>query len=350
MLMPSGFTLVDVAIGLIIVYVVLSLLCSSINEGIETFVKNRSLQLERGIRELFDDPDGTELTHLLYNHPLISGLFHGNYDPKHLKLARILDGKFYGKRNLPSYIPSANFALALLDIVLPASGTQLSGAAATLRPGAQLPHADVVGALRQAAVNFHVPSVGRGLTVLIDASADDLEKVRAAIEAWFNASMDRVAGWYKRRTHVILFVIAFSTAFTLNIDTVHIVDRLMADPSVRSSLVATAQEYARSDTSPPPASSNSPISSNSQTAKRPIEQRLARVEDNLARLKGLGVPIGWGKEENPTSRYEWFLKIAGILASALAATLGAPFWFDVLNRFVDVRSTIKPHEKDESPR
>lgn len=338
--MPSGFTLVDVAIGLIIVYVVLSLLCSSVNEGIETFVKNRSRQLERGIRELFDDPEGTELTHLLYNHPLISGLFHGTYDPKHLKLAKILEGKFYGRRNLPSYIPSANFALALLDIVLPASGTQLSGAAATLGSGVKPPRADVVEALRQAALNFHVPAVGKGLTVLIDASADDLERMRTAIESWFNASMDRVSGWYKRRTQIILFVIALTAASTLNIDTVHIVGRLLADPSVRSSLVATAQEYARTGVSPPPAGPSNP-----RTSENQIAQRVARVEDNLSRLKGLGVPIGWSEGESLTTRYDWFLKIAGILASALAATLGAPFWFDILNRFVDIRSTIKPRDE-----
>jgi hypothetical protein len=63
-------------------------------------------------------------------------------------------------------------------------------------------------------------------------------------------------------------------------------------------------------------------------------------------VKGLGVPIGWSNDESPKSRYYWFMKVAGILASALAATLGAPFWFDVLNRFVDVRSTIKPRDKD----
>ncbi len=337
--MPSGFTLVDVAIGLIIVYVVLSLLCSSVNEGIETFVKNRSLQLERGIRELFNDPEGTEITHLLYNHPLISGLFHGEYNPKHLKLGKILEGKFYGRRNLPSYIPSANFALALLDIVLPASGTQLSGAAATLASGAKPARTDVIEALRQAAVNFHVPAVGKGLTVLIDASADDLERVRSAIESWFNASMDRVAGWYKRRTQIILFVIAIAAASSLNIDTVHIVDRLLADPSIRSSLIATAQEYARTGVSPPT------IPSNPQAAEAPIAQRVARVEDNLSRLKNLGVPIGWSGEENLKAKYYWFLKVAGILASALAATLGAPFWFDILNRFVDLRSTIKPRDK-----
>ena len=31
--------------------------------------------------------------------------------------------------------------------------------------------------------------------------------------------------------------------------------------------------------------------------------------------------------------------------TAFAATLGAPFWFDVLNKVMVIRSTVKPHEK-----
>jgi len=39
---------------------------------------------------------------------------------------------------------------------------------------------------------------------------------------------------------------------------------------------------------------------------------------------------------------------AGWLVSALAISLGAPFWFDVLNRFVVLRSTVKPNEKSQT--
>jgi hypothetical protein len=35
----------------------------------------------------------------------------------------------------------------------------------------------------------------------------------------------------------------------------------------------------------------------------------------------------------------------GWLITALAVSLGAPFWFDMLNKFIVVRSTVKPHEK-----
>ena len=39
-------------------------------------------------------------------------------------------------------------------------------------------------------------------------------------------------------------------------------------------------------------------------------------------------------------------KIAlGWIITALAAAVGAPFWFDLLNKVMVIRSTVKPHEK-----
>jgi hypothetical protein len=337
--LPTGLSILDVAIGLVVVYLVLSLICSSINEGIETFLKNRSRQLERGIREILADPDGTKVTQLVYNHPLISGLFQGHYDPAHLKQRRFPRGKYYGKTNLPSYIPASNFALAILDILLPSTAAGPGGAAAALNRSVD--HPDTLGvSLRAAAMDFPVPAVGRAVALLVDACAYDVVLVRTSIEAWYNSTMDRVSGWYKRRTQMILFSVALIMAAALNVDTIDIANHLAADPALRNSLVSTAQEYARSDIMrnerPAPAPGG-------ETAGQQVSARIDRVQQNISRLESLGVPIGWG--HHPEDPYRWFLKVAGILASALAAALGAPFWFDILNRFVVIRSTIKPKEK-----
>ena len=42
---------------------------------------------------------------------------------------------------------------------------------------------------------------------------------------------------------------------------------------------------------------------------------------------------------------DWFAVVCGWLVTAFAVMLGAPFWFDVLNKFMIIRSTVKPHEK-----
>jgi hypothetical protein len=327
----NGLDILDVAIGLVFVYLVLSFLCSSINEGIETFLKNRSHQLESGIREILYDADGTKVAHLLYNHPLVCSLFQGRYDPVNIRKRFFFPGMQYRGRNLPSYIPSANFALAMLDIILPATPSQVGGTAGTLRRDNAPSAVETVRALRQAAANFPVPEVGKALTILIDASGEDLVRVRQAIEKWFDSSMDRVSGWYKRRTQVILFAIALTATSILNLNTIAIANRLATDPSVRNSLVATAQEYARRE------------DIGRSVAGQQSGSLADQVAANLKELKSLGLPIGW--EHPPPGGYAWFLTIVGILASAAAATLGAPFWFDVLNKFVVVRSTIKPQEK-----
>jgi hypothetical protein len=95
---------------MIFTYLLLSLICSAINELIERQLKNRASDLEQGIRELLDDKDGTGMATQLYQHGMVNGLFKGDYNPAAAD-----------KSNLPSYIPSRNFALAILGIVAPES-------------------------------------------------------------------------------------------------------------------------------------------------------------------------------------------------------------------------------------
>jgi len=310
--MLSGLNMLDIAIGLILVYLVLSFICSSAAEGIETVLKNRSRLLERGIRALLQDEEDGTISHMIYNHPIISGLYRGTYAPSKSMLAG---------RNLPSYIPATNFALALLDVIIPTTADVPGGAAGMLgRTPADLPATELAGRLRAAAANFPAPRLRPALLALIDASGSDLDQLRTAIETWYNSTMDRVSGWYKRRAQIAIFIVGLAITASLNVDTLEIVNHLASDPAIRSSLVATSQEYAKNSTAQPD----------------------DRVAKNVEKLRELGLPIGW---HGAPSGYHWFLKIAGILASALAATLGAPFWFDLLNRIIVVRSTVKPQEK-----
>ena len=65
-------------------------------------------------------------------------------------------------------------------------------------------------------------------------------------------------------------------------------------------------------------------------------------------LKELKLPIGWADHPKyPVTEDAWgyTAPFLGWLMTALAATLGAPFWFDVLNKVMVIRSTVKPHEK-----
>lgn len=161
--MLLGSTLLEVAIGIIFVYLLLSSICSALNEIIEAWLKNRATDLERGIRELLDPSSEIKKDSLvgqLYDHPLINGLYKGNYkwfvDYKGNSgwwrwLVRLVK-----RPKLPSYIPARNFSLALMDTILPgnvAAPARADADATDTKPkisqrGGQFRHLQVLQVLR----------------------------------------------------------------------------------------------------------------------------------------------------------------------------------------------------------
>jgi hypothetical protein len=330
-----GFEMLDVAIGIAFVYLLVSLLCSAIVEGAEAVLKRRAKDLERGIGELLRDP---KLVERLYDHPLIDGLFKGKYTP--------------GMRNLPSYIPSRSFALAIMDLLISPDGAQHTGvagaAAGTAKSGVGISTAALIEGMTD---DPTVDQARHAVLTLVNAAAGDAQKARENIEFWFNAAMDRVSGWYKRRAQRALFIIGLIVAIGLNVDTVRILRELMTNKSKREAVVAIASNYAKQ-----PAPQNGGISSEITSATKELET--------------LGLPLGWPPCKKCDQRKLkivddcwqscWLHNIAsaggltifGWLLTAFAVCLGAPFWFDVLNKFIVVRSTVKPQEKSgtEAPK
>lgn len=282
-----GSQIIDIGIGLITLFLLLSLICSSIKEGFETFMKYRSKDLERGLVEMFDDQKRQTLVKEFYEHPLINALFKGHYD----------EAKKLGE--LPSYIPSHTFALTVLDMVK------------------TLPE--------DSALN-------RAITPLVEAAGHDYRRAQTNVEDWFNASMDRVSGWYKRRTQIIIASLGFVMAFAFNIDTIAIARYLNVTPAARAALIQQASQMN---------SAGKPDLKSLETA--------VHITD---------IPIGWALQQSevdksivwralPNDFFSWLLKLAGLAATTLAVSLGAPFWFDVLNKFMVIRSTVKPEEKSK---
>ena len=150
--------------------------------------------------------------------------------------------------------------------------------------------------------------------------------------------MDRVAGWYKRRTQGITLTLGLLIAIAINADTLFIARALSNDASLRKGLVAAAEARA-----------NKPLSTDPSASGKDIEQYLTN-------LKLLGLPIGWQDRPDALPDPPWVPAWAkpamvqhwlGWALTALAVSLGAPFWFDMLNKFIVIRSTVKPHEKSQ---
>ncbi|HZU51758.1 MAG TPA: hypothetical protein VE968_07775 [Sphingomicrobium sp.] len=317
----------EIAIGLVFVFLVASLLCSTVRELIESILKTRAIQLERGIRLLLDDPDGTGTTKELFNHPQLFGLFEGVYDPARLtgfllrtKTAVERQGTIVYDRakrlpfgsTLPSYIPSRNFALALLDLAGAGGANDRSSSASTM----EVLHANAMalrpGRLRDA------------LLVALSEAEGDFDRARTSLEAWFDSCMDRVSGWYKRETQTILLVIGLIIAVGLNVDAISIASKLAQSNTLRQQVLLQAETTRHQLAVATPAGTPS---------------------DDVEVIKeaeaGLGDLIGWS---NPRPDHRYLMPVGWII-TALAVSLGAPFWFDMLNKLMVVRATVKPYEK-----
>jgi hypothetical protein len=355
--MPS-FPLLDIAIGLMFVYLLLSLICSALNEGLESILRNRANDLEAAIRSLLGDnswswwrsflpwvnslatksakpadpakpadaPKASETpVQQFYRHPLIRNLFRK-------------------EERLPTYIPARNFALAIMDMAS-SDGRLIRGAT----DPTDKPAPTDLTALAKAVQDGGLPdNLKKSVTALLQAANGDAQQARINIENWFNSSMDRVSGWYKSRTQKILFSIGVVVTILVNADSIAIFRNLSHSKNLQD-IVAAAQ---------------------SATAQKSPDDI-----DAMKQLKGLDIGIGWAseteqhgdldggqlpprldgagctKEMKPCQDpigwtwYLLYLHALGWLITAAAISLGAPFWFDTLNRFMVVRSTVKPKEK-----
>jgi hypothetical protein len=330
-----GSDIIDIAIAIIFVFLLTSMICSAAQEGLESLLKTRALDLQRGMRVLLNDESGNGLTKALYAHPLISCLYRGDYDSGPLEKNPL---RMPASQDLPSYIPAQNFSAALLDLV--ARGKDVD-APASAGPGAPTLTLDRV---RRSIATLDNPQVQRVLLTSIDAANGDLAKAQANIETWFNNTMDRVSGWYKRRTQRKLFFIGLFVAVAANINIIAIAERLSHDRTLRQTIVADAEGVAKDST-----------------------RRMADIARRYADLQSLSLPIGWananlgwpgttytvtqdvnGRSVQVSMQRGWwdnvFSPLFGWLLTALAVTLGSAFWFDTLNRVMSVRSTVKPND------
>ena len=318
-------TTLEVAIGMALVYLLLSLFCTAINEGIAAIRSSRAKNLVAGIESLFsngflraaDRTPALTFAQAIYDHGLIQSLYRS-------VPAGGLKPRSRGSVQLPSYIPSRTFAAALFDILFERDKTARNS---DIRPDGTNAVLDLSTMLRMIA-NLPDSKAREALTTLVRQAGGDVVQTREAFAQWFDDGMDRCAGWYKRKTQLALFLLGLSVALALNVDSIAVARALWNSPSLRAYAVTLGEQYGK--TKSPTASQN----------------------DALATLQSLPLPLGWNGKHyafnsiDPNTDNVIFA-VAGWLLTAAAMTLGAPFWFDTLNQFMVVRSTVKPREKSD---
>jgi hypothetical protein len=181
------------------------------------------------------------------------------------------------------------------------------------------------------------------------------------IELWFDNSMERASGVYRRNAKGVAILLGFLIASLANADTFHIVDRLSKDTTLRST-ISQAADQVIAETNRLPASTGTalpPLTAPGQTTpptpapptqtENQIQQDLEEVKTAVNNvLEGIPLPIGWNRvnvqQQLPRGPSAIALaKVAlGWLISGIALSMGASFWFDLLSKVVRVRNSGSP--------
>ena len=308
---------IDVAIGLVLMYLVLSLFCTSINEFIATLLRLRANKLRDALTQLIDDPNLKQAFDL---HGLIdtakiaaSGAKKSttptpppgtNLPPPQGWLSRVWSNSD------PSYLSSRTVALALIG---------------SLDPTKPIPGiADVESAVK-ALPDCNIKDV---LLAALTEAQGDIQKVRDSIAAWFDASMERLSGAYKRNLQLISLMVGLAIAIAFNADTLQIGNTLWSDRALSQTISSSAAAFV-----------NDCATKNCTNAQTPATP--AAALDNLAAQEAtLRIfPVGWSKQTIPTDWVQSFEKAFGLILTTIALAMGAPFWFDILQKVMNLRAT-----------
>jgi hypothetical protein len=319
--------ILDIAITLIFIYFILGLIISSINEIIMSWMKKRQNLLKYAIEELVFDEHWKDTSQKLIASPFIQALKKK-------------------KDHFPAYIPSRNFAQALVDVIRNNKETPLT-----------------TQGIREILADKDSPIQGEAKKLLLgflDEADNDLKKFRDSIEKFYDDAMDRANGWYKKYVRGWIFALSLTLSVSLNIDTILIIKRLWQDPSLAkqsANLVESKLNNMKMDSTTNVAilGSNGDVDtlgyikniSTENAGDRTIGANVKSVKLATATIRELPLPIGWEKGNRPCSAWDITTKITGWLLTSLALMLGAPFWFDLLNKAVNLRSVGKRPMKNE---
>lgn len=304
--MPD-FAALDVALGLIFVFLVLSLVCSALMETLSSILAWRAAYLKKGLVSLLDE----DLMNQVFDHPLVNPLVRParELSPRLASIPVVRRAVGWWRRErYPSYLPSRTVIAALLDLDVEARARE---AARTVD--------DAVARVPNERVREALTTLWRDVKERVDKKEDQLAAFRKSAETWYDDTMARVSGWYRRRVQLVLWCIAITLAVLLNVDSVNLARVFWSDETVRAAVVAQAE--------------------------RAAEQGEA---DGVSQdLEALEVPLGWsfgdgGAQDLPSGWQAWLAKVIGILLTSAAISLGAPFWFDLLGKVAKLRSSGSP--------
>jgi hypothetical protein len=370
-------TFLDVAISLVFVFFTISMFVSGIVEMINAFWEQRSKFRQLALLKILEQAEDSKT----YNQLLldvekgkekVAGVFAKFWNHPLLQVKR---HRLFGSDKPISYLSGDSFSTIIIDLLAPSSAPpttdekQKEALFATLR-----------AVITNPAASPELAQLKKFVTPLLNRS-DSLNEFKVNLERWYDGYMEQVSGWYKRYTQGLVWIVATVVTIALNVDTIRITQNLFNDKDLRENLVAQAEQTAQQQTRfTAPDSSlvnadtsatatnvrgdklfmaqlktndstlhTSLMSGNALTGLDSLEVRVAYVRYLQSRIEMLQLPIGWTFPVEATI-WQKIIKIfttlftltgVGWLLTIAALSFGAPFWFDVLVKLVNIRNTTR---------
>lgn len=384
--------LFETLIALVLIYAFLSILVSILTEWWNQQKKHRAVMLQKAITELLNNAQGIDLTGLLYKHPLIDRI--SKTLPEYISAATFADALIDTIGHAPVKEASA---------ADPAAATNNTGD--TEDPMARF-YATVQamkdGELKNLLLFFYERSKNS------TTGKYEFTRLRNQFITWYDEKMAQLTGTFKLSTRKRTLIWGFAIAIVLNVDSINLVRTFMQDSNLRKEVVGDADMVAGIWQNTSDSLFSVKISklldsvsvykakgdSTGKTAKLEYavktlsklktisdstgQKQLAEGSEALGLLDSYNIPIGWDKEAAPLSwlpwtkdvreknkkqlasvkgsyieahnNYptfvSWLLYFVGIAITAFSLSYGAPFWFDMLVKLVNIRrSGLKPEPK-----
>lgn len=319
----------EFVISIVLIFLLLSMVVSGLTEYWNSRVgkNSRSSLLFESLLKVFNDPQNRNFTEAIYRHPLVE-----NSKPT--------------QNDLPAYLDSKTISQVVIEVIIRDQVPFQIQYDTEGRPKVIEPNIDPLDTflIFKNSVKQLKPSDLKFLLESFLHGSNSLDDLKVKMEAWYNAYMDRVSGWYKRRMKKPLFLTALFVTIFVNADLFRISKAVWTDDVLRDSLVEQAIQLAQDSAYV------------SQFDDLTPEDQKKTADEIYADLRLKNLPLGWTSElpagkkgffdliEINFRKYFGFSTFLGWLFMAFALHMGAPFWFEALVKLINIRGAgIKPN-------
>tara|TARA_Y100000782_G_scaffold114727_1_gene152147 strand:- start:4488 stop:5699 length:1212 start_codon:yes stop_codon:yes gene_type:complete len=395
----TGNIALDIFIGLVFVYLLYSLFAAVLLEIISTNLSMRSRNLRKAIFTMLND-EQTQVSifkkiQWTFMRLLGGGTKHKSgglaqalYDSSGIKhLTNVSWGRSY-----PSGISSAQFSKALIKVMTDQNAENRTEMANQVKSFLELP---------QSQEDLHATSEsGKDYLLFLFREANgDLEQFAEKVELWFDEMMLSATEWYKKNMQIWLFLIGLVLAYAFNLNSLYIAKYLSLNNKARSQMVQLAGDYIERTGNDLPQIDSFTVEEvnnyyeelKAQTYQAAavfglpkalpnrvkIERVYASVDAFNAAKKNsfsfakdkngrywvfqqpqtlpyinIGKYVCFGKSPESgkmvdfnATKFFLYYQLWGYIITALAISLGAPFWFDLLNKLMQLRGNVPAQRK-----